>query len=331
MNACRARVTPIDTLFRWFVIAVSMLMALAVAGCATGPKLVSHAFGFNTPQDSPQYEVLAYKYGEGKVVTTSSDSAIRLFGASRQGTNVNGPMPLGDVLYVKWRDKTSGKTHEDKVNLRALLPNDMTRQRIHFVVDDAQLFVYLIDPVPRPTDWPVVGPKKFRDEKVRQIYPVGVAGSTKKWLPTGARRQTDRQQNAAIAGTASRVIQREKFVFFAVFDDTSDIKDNPAFPGDPQRTPVGQAFERYDSSRPGGYYLANPLSKSTQHGSAATKEVRTMAYEAYDDFVRDAREWLAEDPSRSPSDISLSNGGSSGRAPMTHGLPAAGGARSDRR
>jgi len=81
-------------------------------------------------------------------------------------------MPLGDALYVKWRDKTTGHKYEDTVDLRPLLPRDMTHQRIHFVVDGPQLYVYLIDPVPRPKDWPVVGPKKYQNEKVRQLYPL---------------------------------------------------------------------------------------------------------------------------------------------------------------
>ncbi|NIM43260.1 MAG: hypothetical protein GTN84_18625 [Hydrogenophaga sp.] len=132
---------------------------------------MNHAFGFNVEQDSPGHEVLAYRYGSGAMHTTSSDTSIRQFGRSRQGTNVNGPMPLGDSLYVKWRQEPSGQVYEDTVDLRSLLPRDMARQRIHFVVNGSQLYVYLIDPVPRPPDWPAVGPRKFQHEKTRQIYP----------------------------------------------------------------------------------------------------------------------------------------------------------------
>ncbi|MDO9437981.1 hypothetical protein [Hydrogenophaga sp.] len=338
----RMRAGVIDLSTRWCAIALLMLFALMISGCATGPKVVSHAFGFNTPQDSPQYEVLAYKYGDGKVVTTSSDSAIRQFGVSKQGTNVSGPMPLGDALTVKWRDKTSDKTYEDKVDLRPLLPRDMTKQRIHFVVDGAQLFVYLIDPVPRPKDWPVVGPKKFRNEKSRQIYPGKAADSKGKLAMvdttsaplTSAQIQILQQRAAAMARASAPVVQPGKFVFFAAFDDTGGIKEVPGSAGYPQRTSVGQMYERYDSSRPGGYYLfpdtPGALGNSTANGGAVTEQMKMTANDAYDDFVREAREWLAEDPSRSAKDISTSNMGLGRTVPIGGVRPAGSGVTHER-
>ena len=80
-------------------------------------------------------------------------------------------MPLGDTLYVKWRTRSTNEVFEDLVNLKPLLPADMNRQRIYFVVQGKQLFVYRIEPIPRPADWPVVGPRKFQYEKAHQIYP----------------------------------------------------------------------------------------------------------------------------------------------------------------
>jgi hypothetical protein len=147
-------------------------LAAVLTACATGPKLVNHAFGFNVEQDSPGHEVLAYRYGTGLMHTTSSDTSIRQFGKSRQGTNVNGPMPLGDSLYVRWRDLNTNKTYEDTVDLRPLLPRDMTLQRIHFVVDGPQLYVYLKDMTRHadPKD-PIVGPFKLQVFVTRQIYP----------------------------------------------------------------------------------------------------------------------------------------------------------------
>lgn len=145
--------------------------AMALAACASGPKIVDHAFGFDSVQDSPSYEILAYRYGDGQTFKTSSDGAIQQFGHSPQVSNINGPMPLGDSLYVKWRNKSTEQVFEKTVNLKPLLPRDITNQRIHFVVAEGESFVYLIDPVPRPKDWPVVGPSEFQYEKVRQIYP----------------------------------------------------------------------------------------------------------------------------------------------------------------
>lgn len=156
---------------QWGLLALLLGVATLLSACATGPKWVNHAFGFNVEQDSPEHEVLAYRYGTGAMVATSSDTSLRQFGRSRQGANVNGPMPLGDSLYVKWRYEPSGQTFEDTVDLRPLLPRDMTLQRIYFVVKGPQLYVYLINPAPRPPDWPAVGPKKFQNEKILQIYP----------------------------------------------------------------------------------------------------------------------------------------------------------------
>lgn len=161
-----------DLFSRWWPVALLLLVTAALGGCAAGPKVVNHAFGFNAPRDSPQYEVLAYRYGDRKAVSTSSDTSIRQFGKAHQGTGINGPMPLGDSLYVKWRDKATGQTYEDTVDLRPLLPRDMTNQRIHFVVDGPQLYVYLKDMTryADPKD-PVVGPFKPQVFVTRQIYP----------------------------------------------------------------------------------------------------------------------------------------------------------------
>ena len=70
-------------------------------------------------------------------------------------------MPLGETLYVKWRNKNTNEVFEDTVNFKPLLPADMNRQRIYFVVQGGQRFIYWIEPLPRPAEWPVVGPRKF--------------------------------------------------------------------------------------------------------------------------------------------------------------------------
>lgn len=151
----------------WWLASVVLL-----AACASGPKWVDHAFSFNVDQDSKSYEILAYRYGSGLMHSTSSDSTIRQFGQSRQGANINGPMPLGDSLYVKWRNKATEQVFEKTVDLKPLLPRDMTRQEIHFVVAEGELFVYLKDMTryAKPSD-PVVGPFKVQLFVTRQIHP----------------------------------------------------------------------------------------------------------------------------------------------------------------
>jgi len=94
--------------------------------------------------------------------------------------NTSGPMLRGDFLYVKWRVKNRMKPSEyigqfeDKVDLRTRLPADITNFGIHFVVKDAQLYVYLIPP---PGVWPAGALRSTAPAtmsaylKQHQIYP----------------------------------------------------------------------------------------------------------------------------------------------------------------
>ena len=81
-------------------------------------------------------------------------------------------MPLGDALYVKWRNKTTDQVFEKSFSLKPLLPKDMTRKEIYFVVSEGEVFVYLKDFTrsAKPSD-PVVGPLKVQLFVTRQIHP----------------------------------------------------------------------------------------------------------------------------------------------------------------
>lgn len=145
---------------------------LALSACASGPSMVDHAFGFDARVDSPDSLILNYRYGTSGMTFTSSDESIRYYGKSNQSGNINGPQPLGDTLYVKWQDKTSGQTYEDTVNLKPLLPFSMYRKRLYFVVQGPQLHVYLTDlSTPKPRDMPIVGPFRVQSYVTQQIYP----------------------------------------------------------------------------------------------------------------------------------------------------------------
>ncbi len=159
---------------RFLLYVFLLLFAVFLTACAaqqpTGPTLVNHSFGFDARMDSKDIEVLAYRYGIGNTPQTREpfwrDQVV-----SSQFTNTNGVMPLGDTQFVKWRTRSTGEVFEDLVNLKALLPADMNNQRIYFVVQEKRLFIYRIEQVPRPQDWPIVGPRKFQYEKAHQIYP----------------------------------------------------------------------------------------------------------------------------------------------------------------
>jgi hypothetical protein len=155
----------------------ALLLTTALAACAqtTGVpmmKFANHAFAFSAINDSPNEEVLAYRYGSGKAVGTSSDSSIRQFGRVADADSSHGGMPVGDTLYVKWRSRTTNEVFEDTVDLRSLLPIEMEEQEVYFVVRGKQLIVYLTDlNQRRPASSPIVGQFKTQMYLTRQIYP----------------------------------------------------------------------------------------------------------------------------------------------------------------
>lgn len=138
-------------------------MFATLTACASG--LVNHAFSFDVIADSPGIQVLDYRYGDSSISATRADTS-RPWPNGYGGTNVNGDMLRGDTLYVKWRIKSSGKVYEDTVDLKSLLPRDISKHRIHFIVKGDQLFVYLITPERRPPEMPPNGPREYQYLKV---------------------------------------------------------------------------------------------------------------------------------------------------------------------
>jgi hypothetical protein len=159
---------------RWLVSA--LLLALALAACVNNSpaqiKLTDHSFSFDGYFDKWDeiVDLLEYSYGDqyhmaqGKVKPPKE----RL----RPQWGVNGSMPVGEFLYVKWRIKTTGEVLEDRVDLRPLLPKDMTDYGLTFVPDGKQLYVYLITPIPKhEDDPPLLKTTKSRYSVTYEIYP----------------------------------------------------------------------------------------------------------------------------------------------------------------
>lgn len=126
------------------------LMLAWLSACASGPRVVDHAFSFDARVDSPGIEVISFCYGDinalpmrwhGHICPKEEGS-----GLGRQGTLINGGFPRGDSLFVKWRIKSTGAVYEDTVGLKSRLPDDITRHHIYFIVSGPQLFIYLIGP-----------------------------------------------------------------------------------------------------------------------------------------------------------------------------------------
>lgn len=150
----------------WQKLAAVFLAAtlLVLSGCANIPnasasssqKLVAHAFGISGWYDDPawakQVDLLAYSYGDKYPMVIRSVK----YGEQTLGYSggVNGSMPVGEFLYVKWRVKATGEEIEDKVDLRNRLPANMFEHKITFVIDGKQLYVYLVTPTAKKTDSP---------------------------------------------------------------------------------------------------------------------------------------------------------------------------------
>ena len=135
---------------------VWLLVALMLGGCATGPAKPWHQFYFDGwfDQWATTVDLLEYSYGDQyHMVHRTVRPGETTLG---YGTNVNGPMPVGEFLYVKWRLRSTGDVVDQRVDLRPLLPRDMKDHGLTFVIDGRQLYVYLITPQPKRVDEPPI-------------------------------------------------------------------------------------------------------------------------------------------------------------------------------
>jgi len=121
--------------------------------------------------------------------------------------------------------------------------------------------------------------------------------------------QTERAlaQAQAIAEAAEpSAIKKEQFVFFAVFDGTRNDKKDVELSGNPEDTNVAQLFEQAvsankDNKNFGKGYYSGHGTEGTELFSEAlpiqvSKEAIRTATNAYNDFARQASDWLKEHP-----------------------------------
>lgn len=133
-----------------------LIASSLLASCAANPKRTSHQFSFDGQFDGWEQSVdlLEYDYGGQNEMTRNSVTKPRspAFDGLKKlpvQSNVNGPMAIGEFLFVKWRLLRNGKTYEQFVNLKERLPNDMTGQGLTFVISDEQLYVYVVTRKPQ--------------------------------------------------------------------------------------------------------------------------------------------------------------------------------------
>ncbi len=152
--------------------ALLLASALALIACANGPKTAFHAFSFDGFSDKwdATIDLLEYSYGDQyQMVRRKAEPPLAKLSSS---TGVAGTMPVGDFLYVKWRIKATGEVREDRVDLRPLLPASMEDFSLTFVIDDRQLYVYLVTPKPKhENDPPLLRTTKSRYHVTYEIYP----------------------------------------------------------------------------------------------------------------------------------------------------------------
>jgi hypothetical protein len=140
-------------LMKW---CLALCCTALLQGCAIGPKQVWQKFTFNGREDGwfESIDLLAYAYGDGDRMLM--DDIAKPRGMMQRdgeslllGKNINGPMPVGEFLFVKWRIRATGQIMEERVDLRNRLPHDMTDHGLTFVIEGAQLYVYVITPKPK--------------------------------------------------------------------------------------------------------------------------------------------------------------------------------------
>ena len=155
---------------------LALAIVLSISACATKPALVWHQFSFDGWFDgwAKQVDLLEYSYGDQyHMVRRAIGPGGRTLGYS---SGVNGPMPVGDFLYVKWRLKDTSEVMEDRVELRELLPKDMTGHGVTFVIDGRQLYIYVMTPQARDSKLP--RPLKTylsRYNETYEIYPTNTS------------------------------------------------------------------------------------------------------------------------------------------------------------
>lgn len=151
-------------------------LTLALTACSTGPRLVNHSFSFDVLGDSPNVILLDYRYGTSRHGPARRSEVEIQNGVSAQRGGVTGDMILGDDLYLKWRIKATGEVVEKTVDLKSVLPRSIEDTIIYPVIGTTDIDVYLVSRQARPSDFPSVGPGKFRGNKACVLYPISTCG-----------------------------------------------------------------------------------------------------------------------------------------------------------
>ena len=154
--------------FKFVIGAAALLYSIFTYSAASAVAHGLHGFGFDAVADSPDAEVLDFKYGNSGSPGTHASGLSPVQG----GTSTYLTGKPGETLFVKWRLKIDPtQVYEKTVDLRGLLPANMSEHTIYFVVQNTELYVFLVTPIKRLPDEEIIGPRKFRENRVHQIFP----------------------------------------------------------------------------------------------------------------------------------------------------------------
>ena len=141
-------------------------------GCSIGgPRIALHSFEFHVSLDSPDVELLDYRYGTSTQHGTFPPAWTLQSGSIAQNVGTSGDMIIGDFLYVKWRIKKTGEIFKDTVDLRNRLPRNIYDNTVYFVIRGPQLYVYLITPERSLPGAPSHDLRMYKSRVVRTLYP----------------------------------------------------------------------------------------------------------------------------------------------------------------
>jgi hypothetical protein len=156
-------------------------MTTSLTACAKEDRVVFHGFEHNLAVDSPGVELLGCRYGDTLGTATAQEIARGEKSLDTQGCTLGaGETLMGDFLYVKWRDKKTQQIFEDRVDLKSRLPSPkaMRGTSVYFLIDENQLYVYLIpyqdseDKLNRrPANKQPNGPDGYDYLDVKTLYP----------------------------------------------------------------------------------------------------------------------------------------------------------------
>jgi hypothetical protein len=145
------------------------VLALLISACAS--NIVRHTFQFNAGLDSPEVQVLDFRYGQSKQPGLRPPEWTYAANRIPQAAATGGEMLRGDELYVKWRLISTAEIFEDTVDLRRRLPADIKDHTVYFIIKGPQLYVYLVTPERQAAGSASDGPKMYRHVKSLTIYP----------------------------------------------------------------------------------------------------------------------------------------------------------------